>query len=328
MLSSKKEILNESVKDNLESYLRNLQINNPNETINSEFLKNYLQKIEKQLETNKNNSNNSESIENELEILRVNWREKFQNENEEFDNEKLIKIEEKNKKPRKSVHRRSSGKIIVRESDAFMKGPWILDEENDDINLENENDDINLENENIIDNNNYVCPIINEEEKQLLDLKMDHSQNDKNIQSISLINNTEDEKMSKEKNNKIESVKKVEENTIKEKTESKTPDKNEEMKKVEVPKKRSTLFNIKKYLFGFFGKSFNSNNNEENSEDDIHNNNKEVKLEESRGILSSSSASSLSDNDDMNDRLEINKKSINEKEAKSNENKQLVTIDI
>jgi len=45
MLSNNKIILDKSIKDNLESYLNNLQINNPKEKVNSDFLKKYLQKV-------------------------------------------------------------------------------------------------------------------------------------------------------------------------------------------------------------------------------------------------------------------------------------------
>jgi len=45
MLSGKNQILDNSLKENLESYLRNLQINNPDKLINADFLQNYLQKV-------------------------------------------------------------------------------------------------------------------------------------------------------------------------------------------------------------------------------------------------------------------------------------------
>jgi len=45
MLSGKKTIFNKSFDNNLESYIRNLKINNPDKEINLDFLKNYFKKV-------------------------------------------------------------------------------------------------------------------------------------------------------------------------------------------------------------------------------------------------------------------------------------------
>jgi len=45
MLSNKNSTLNNSFDENLESYFRNLKINNPDKEINLEFLQNYFKKV-------------------------------------------------------------------------------------------------------------------------------------------------------------------------------------------------------------------------------------------------------------------------------------------
>ncbi|ORX47564.1 hypothetical protein BCR36DRAFT_260658, partial [Piromyces finnis] len=324
MLSSnKREITDKSLNDNLKSYLNNLKINNPNEEINSDFLKNYLQKIEKQLEKENNLRNlesTSKSSINELEILRINWKKKFEDKNEEIQNSNIIKSNYKHTKRRKSSHRRSSGKIVVRESDIFLKGPWVLDEENED-------DNFNFENENLKEGSNDNPIAIEENSEQLMDMDVKSLSSNSSKQFNSLSSAEEIKRIDKEEKNEIENNKKIEEkeNEIKEIKNKTRKSEKIEKKTTNVSKKYSTFFNIRKYLFGFFGKNSNKREEKNKDEEKCQSNiqkSKEIKHYENRGTLSSSSVSSQSDNDNI-DESKINTEYIDEKEVESKENKEI-----
>lgn len=239
----------------------------------------YKIKIETQLEeNNKNNSkkyeedeaNNASNV-NCLEELRINLKK----EKELNNNENDIKIR-KGKESRNRIRtnnigphkRRKSNKFIVRESDVFMRGPWILDEEKED-NLDNENT--------YTDKIITSSPLMEEDEdydkkKKLRDVKMNYLQN---IEFEKVVGEFND-------NNKEETS--IDNNIIENKSEvHKTPE-----------KKRSfftKIFNILKI-------KINHNNNDDyNQSNDVDKNNgkSQEKVRSEKGVLSDSSASSVSD---------------------------------
>ncbi|ORX84049.1 hypothetical protein BCR32DRAFT_291633, partial [Anaeromyces robustus] len=320
MLSNKNknQILDDSFNNNLKSYLRNVQLNNPDKEINLDFLKNYLQKIEDELD--KKSTYNLKKVDekdissiNYLEESRINYLKKERNkteniQNDNIDKENEFRIPETRKTKRnenlfiKSHKRRKSSKFIVRESDAFMKGTWDIEEgiednlniqenENsidvigDNSNINDNNDDNDKDNDddnNDDDNNNYK---IKNKEKKYKDLKIDDVHNIQNTNIGKIINEIK----------------------VNEKSEQNTNFEND-IKKGKEPEKKKGFFSK---FFDMLKISSRKNKKDSDTDSNIATKNKELK-----GILSSSSASSISDSSDESN---TSKKSINTEESEKND---------
>jgi len=251
---------------------------------------------------NENELNRMKNL-NEIDNLKENELNKIKNLNV-LDNLKEIKQNGK----KKLFNRRKSNRFIIRESDAFMDGPWIMEEENEDENLNNKEIKI-LENEItereykikgkeavIEENNSIIKNESNENNKRKLkDVKMDHLQK-KNFKKI----------IKELKNNDRKSCNNVKENT------------DNDIKKPKSTEKKSIFTKI----FGLFrnkrvktSHTFDSNINNNNCDNTSQNkDNSKNENEINKGVLSSSSASSVSDSDDNESmsNKDINETNIND----------------